>query len=250
VDAQERANALYAANTEGSALEQLMLRETILYHEPLNTVNPGGSEAHLVVFESRREAIFKPFNGQNGNQCSHYGQDPVDAVMHEAAAWRLAMAMGAPWDQLVPTSCLRHLPALGSGALMNRRPGAPDPAVFADARAQADAAGFWDALVGQQDRHATNFRYHAESRRLALIDHAFSFAVPGAVCNGSIFCARRRAENRHSLSPSEMNALDVLISSGDLHQLRGYIVDTRADALERRATEMRSSGILSLPGAF
>ncbi len=158
--------------------------------------------------------------------------------------------MGAPWDQLVPTACLRHVPALGSGALINRRNGGPDPQVFADAAAQADAAGFWDILIGQQDRHATNYRYHAESRRLALIDHAFSFATPGCTLHASMFAARRRAENRTTLNTGETDAIDALLASGDLHGLREFVISDRADAIERRARRMQETKLLLLPGNF
>jgi hypothetical protein len=250
VDLQERVNALFTANIEGTPLEQLMVREPVLEHAPLSTANPGASETHLIVFESRREAIFKPFNGQHAGACAHYQQVPVEAVMHEAAAWRLATTMGAPWDQLVPTAVLRHLPPLESGALINRRRGTPDPQVFEQAAAQADAAGFWDALIGQQDRHATNFRYDIETRSLALIDHAFSFAMPGHHSNGAIFGARRRSEHRAALTQPEIDALDRLLSTPDLHALRSYITDERADALENRARQMQATKALPLPGVF
>jgi hypothetical protein len=250
VDLQERVNALYAANWKGSPVEQLMLREPVLEHTPNATINQGASQTHLVVFESRREAIFKPFNGQNPAACAGYQQDPVEAVLHEVAAWRFAATLGAPWDQLVPAAVFRALPTLEGGALVNKRRGTPDTQVFVDAHAQADAAGFWDSLVGQQDRHATNFRYDAEPRSLALIDHAFSFALPGHHSNGAIFGSRRHTEGRQNLTEAELQALDALLESGDLHCLRNYIVEERADALENRAQKMRETKMLMPPGVF
>ncbi|HEX4114726.1 MAG TPA: hypothetical protein VHY18_02510 [Solirubrobacteraceae bacterium] len=231
-------------------MEQLMQREAVLEHAPNATINQGASQTHLVVFESRREAIFKPFSGQNPAACAGYQQDPVEAVLHEVAAWRLAATMGAPWDQLVPAAVLRALPLLEGGALVNKRRGMPDTQVFEDARAQADAAGFWDSLVGQQDRHATNFRYDAEPRSLALIDHAFSFALPGHHSNGAIFGSRRHAEGRQNLTEAEMQALDAILGSGDLHGLRNYILEDRADAFEARARKMLETKMLMAPGVF
>lgn len=227
-----------------------MQREAVLEHAPNATINQGASQTHLVVFESRREAIFKPFSGQNPAACAGYQQDPVEAVLHEVAAWRLAATMGAPWDQLVPAAVLRALPLLEGGALVNKRRGMPDTQVFEDARAQADAAGFWDSLVGQQDRHATNFRYDAEPRSLALIDHAFSFALPGHHSNGAIFGSRRHAEGRQNLTEAEMQALDAILGSGDLHGLRNYILEDRADAFEARARKMLETKMLMAPGVF
>ena len=227
-----------------------MLRETIREHSPLTTANPGGSATFLVVFDSRQEAIFKPFVGQHIGACHHYGQEPVDAVMHEVAAWRLAATMGAPWDQLVPTAVLRNIPPLGGGALINRRRGRPDPLVFDHAQAQADAAAFWDALIAQQDRHANNYRYEHETRRLALIDHAFSFAIPGKFCNGGIFTQRRRNEGRESLTHDEINALQVLLHSAGLHGLREYLIASRANALKNRAEKMLQTRVVPYPGDF
>ncbi len=247
---QARANALFKANAEGTELEQLMLRETIREQTPLTTANPGGSATFLVVFDSRQEAIFKPFIGQNIGQCRYYGQEPVGAVMHEVAAWRLAATMGDPWDQLVPTAVLRNIPPLGGGALINRRRGAPDPQVFEDAHTQADAAAFWDALIAQQDRHATNYRYEHETRRLALIDHAFSFATPGGFCNGGIFGLRRRSGGREKLSQDEVHALQVLLHSAGLHGIRAHIAQPRAEALQDRAAKMLQTRILPYPGDF
>jgi hypothetical protein len=145
---------------------------------------------------------------------------------------------------------LRDLPGIGPGALINRRRGAPDPRVYEEAQAQVDAAAFWDVLVGQQDRHSSNFRYEPESRSLALIDHAFCFAVPGVVCNGGAFAARRSSEHRSSLQQNEIDALNDLVLSNGLHGLREYVDDRRADALERRARDMTSKGLLPLLGAF
>jgi hypothetical protein len=251
VDLQERVTALLAASaSRGTALEQLMLREPILQAAPLMTANPGASTTLLVVFESRRNAIFKPFTGQNHGSCAAYNQEPFEAVLHEVAAWRLAATLGPPWDGLLPAAVFRNVGNVGSGVLINRRIGTPDLNVLIDAPAQADAAAFWDALVGQQDRHANNFRYEQESRSLALIDHGFCFGVQGEPCNADIFCEHRRSQNRTALTQAELNALTALLASSDLHGLRNYIEARRADALQRRAEAMKTSGQLPATGAF
>jgi hypothetical protein len=248
---QDRIDTLQQATAGGSALEQLMLHEPVRDVVPNGTQNPGvASATFVVVFESRRQAVLKPFHTQNPRVCAHYGQDPYEAVLHEVVAWRLAWAMGDPWAQLLPTVVLRDIPGGGPGAVMNWRRGGPDQAVFTDAKAQVNAAGFWDALVGQQDRHLTNYRYDTQARRLALIDNAFAFARPGDFINGMpLFLATRRSNQGIPLSPSEKAALDGLLNS-DLHGLRDYLATDRADALELRAEQMRSCGMVPLPGAF
>jgi hypothetical protein len=250
VDLQERVNALHAASRQGTAIEQLMLHEPILQAAPLMTANPGANTTLLVVFESRREAIFKPFGGQNPGSCTAYRQHPFEAVLHEVAAWRMAATLGRPWDQLLPAAVFRDVAGVGTGVLINRRRGTPDLKVLIDAQAQVDAAAFWDALVGQQDRHANNFRYEQESHSLALIDHGFCFAVPGDPCNAEIFGTHRRSQNRASLTQPELDALARLLRTPDLHGLRNHIEEQRAAAFQARAETMVATGELPLPGTF
>jgi hypothetical protein len=247
---QERVNELQAATAEGSPLEGLLTNEQILATSPNETANPGASKTYLVVFQSRRQAIFKPFAGQHPSVCANFQQDRFEAITHEVAAWRLAHALGGHWEQLIPTAVLRDLGEIGAGVLINWREGSPDAAVFEEAHAQVHAAAFWDALVGQQDRHARNFRYDRDVRRLALIDNAFTFARPNDLNNAAIFLARRRAENAAKLSSGEKDALEAVLGSTDLLGIRRFIATDRVEAFETRANKMLERGMLPLPGAF
>lgn len=202
-----------------------------------------------MVFESRRQAIFKPFGGQSPNACLHYRQDRFEAVVHEVVAWRFAHALGGAWEPLIPTSVLRDIEGIGPGALINWRKGLPDSAVFDDAKAQAHAAAFWDALIGQQDRHATNFRHDADRRRLALIDNAFAFARPGDLLNYSLFLARRRATHASAITTAERAVLEALLT-GELADLPEHLAADRGDALRNRAQRMLDCRRLPLPGDF
>lgn len=227
-----------------------MLHERILMASPNHTSNAGGTSTHVVVFESRRQAILKPFGAQLPNVCHHYGQDPLETLTHEVAAWRLAHALGGSWEQIVPTAVLREVPGIGPGVLVNWRDGSPDLAVLDEAKEQANAAALWDALIGQQDRHLKNFRYDKLSRRLAAIDNAFAFARPGDLLNESLFLRFRRSKHGAMLTGREKEALSALLDTGDLHGLRAFLADERADALEARAQEMMERGVLPLPGVF
>jgi hypothetical protein len=247
---QGRINNLQQATATGSPLEHLLLNDKVLTIAKNGTANAGVSSTYLVILESRRQAIFKPFGGQHPNACVNYQQDAFEAVTHEVVAWRLAHALGSPWDQLVPTAVLRGIDGAGPGVLINWRRGSPDPAVFDGARAQACAAGFWDALIGQQDRHATNFRYDAEARRLALIDNSFAFARPNDLHNQSLFLAYRRSQHMTKLSQREIQAVEAILESDDLLGLRLFLADDRAEALESRAKGMRTRKMLPLPGDF
>lgn len=247
---QERINALQAATANGSPLEHVMLHEPVLDTSPNGTSNPGASMTYVVVFQSRRQAILKPFDGQNPSVCANFQQDRFAAITHEVAAWRLAYALGGHWEQLIPTAVLRNMDEQGPGVLVNWRDGSPDSDVFNEARAQVHAAAFWDALIGQQDRHASNFRYDHNSRRLALIDNAFTFARPNDLNNGSVFLARRRSEHASSLTTQEKDALETVLNSSDLLGMRRFIAEDRAEALEARANKILACGMLPLPGDF
>ncbi len=226
-----------------------MLREPVILVEPHKSSNSGLSPVHVVVYESARKAILKSFTGQSVPACAAYQQERFEVPVHEVAAWRLAYGLGERWEQMVPTCVLRTLD-VGAGALVNWREGWPDLDAFAEARAQVHAAAFWDALIGQQDRHARNFRFDARARRLALIDNGFAFARPGDRFNASVFHAYRQRRNDGRLTSTEKSALEHLLESDALYGLGDYLADERADALERRARNMLDRGMLPLPSAF
>jgi hypothetical protein len=216
---------------------------------PNATGNPGASVTYVVVYESRRQAILKPFGGQNPNACSHYNQDRDECLTHEVAAWRLAHALGDPFEQLLPTAVLRDVAGAGPGVLVNFRVGGPDPAVFAEAPAQVHAAAFWDALIGQQDRHASNFRYDSTARRLAAIDSAFAFARPGDLLHGALFIEHRLAQHGEALTEDERDTLEQLLDQ-DLYGLPMFLAPDRAQAFQARTERMLASGVLPAPGDF
>jgi len=248
---QDRIDRLQAATADGTELEQAMLREPIRIVERHTTAHPGQSRTYFVVFDSWDQAIHKPFAGQSVPSCGVYRQDRYEAPVHEVVAWRLARALGGRWEQMVPTAVLRDVPkGEGGGVLIDWRDGWGDPAAFADVTGLAYAAAFWDALIGQQDRHMNNFRYLARSRRLALIDNAFSFARPGDPINASLFLAYRRSHGATQLAQRELEALSGLLESADLHGLSGFLPPDRLDALEVRAHKMLHTRMLPLPGAF
>ncbi len=250
-DLNKRIERLHEAAANGAPTESFLLREPILVVSPNGTSNPGVNVTYHVVLESRRAGIFKPFGGQKPNLCKAFNQDLFDAVTHEVAAWRLAHALGGQYEQLLPAAVLRNIDEVGPGVLINWRDGKPNVAVLQAAEAQARPAAFWDALVGQQDRHATNFRYDSQSRRLALIDHAFSFARPDDMLNDSFFLKwRRMSQGGATVQPAEREALERLLDSENLLGLSTFLTQDRVEALANRAQKMLDSKVLPLPGNF
>jgi hypothetical protein len=246
---QERVNRLQAATAQGTSLEHSLLSDHVIDITPNATANAGSGPTWVVTLNTRRQAIFKPFGKIKASIANIYQQDRSQANVHEVIAWRLAHALGDPWDQLVPTAVLRAFDDIGPGVLINRRAGLPDIAVLEGAPSQVKAGAFWDTLIGQQDRHATNYRYDRTARRLALIDNAFAFARPGNFMQASMFAAHRKSKHQDVLLEREVEALEELLGA-DMHGLNDFLPSDRADALQQRARKILSNKRLTMPGAF
>lgn len=240
------ANLVAAAGA--TPMEQEMLHSRVLSSGVHLTAHPGSSHPIAVFLETRRSGFFKSFVGQSVTMCGHYKQDPFEVPLNEVIAWRLAHAMGPPWMQMVPTAVLRKIDDKG-GALINQRHGPPDAAVFGEAPSQAASAAFWDALIGNQDRNTTNFRYLSARKSLGLIDHGFAFARPGDPFNESFFLRSRRQANRVPLTPHEREALENLVDN-ELHRLGSFLPRDRAEALQARAETMIRTSCLPVANVF
>jgi hypothetical protein len=116
-----------------------------------------------------------------------------------------------------------------------------------DARDDALAAGFFDALIGNQDRHVGQFRYDEPNRVLGLLDHGFSFPVEGAYCRGAYFQQFRRREHVR-VTDEEREALTRLVDDPEILGLAGVLEPDRAERLRWRAQRMLDLGVVLLKG--
>lgn len=199
---------------------------------------PGGG-----VNETRRVALgefsfgfHKSFVGLDDGCAIGYGQSSKQQPVHEVAAWQLASALGAPWSKIVPPCVLRNINGV-LGSLSSARPGRPYGVPVAE---QGHAAGFFDALIGQQDRHRGNF-LTTDDGQLTLIDHGFAFAKPGDRCNASTFVVAR-VQSDPELSSFERFTLKRLLANPDLFGLARVLEPDRAAALKARAERMLAAG--------
>lgn len=120
-------------------------------------------------------------------------------------------------------------------------------AVKRDARDDALAAGFFDALIGNQDRHAGQFRFDENTGALGLLDHGFSFPTEGALTRGAYFQAFRRQEHPR-VTEHEHEALARLLDSHDLFGIAAVLERDRAERLRWRAQRMFDLGVVLLKG--
>jgi hypothetical protein len=205
----------------------------------------GTNETCRVVLDNGMVGYHKPFDGLNNRLAAGFGQDSAQQSVHEAAAWQLARQMGPPWSEMVPPCVIREAEGrLGSFALERPgRGGEYEPFNVPEWR----EAGFYDALIGQQDRHPEN--YLVAGDRLALIDHGYTFARPGDYMNYS-WLAGKRHDADPVLSYNERQVLDRLLASKDLLGMESMLEPERAKALRARAERMRATGRITAPGEF
>ena len=206
----------------------------------------GTNETTRWQLHNGQVAFHKPFADLNDSIADGFGQATAQQPVHEAAAWRLAERLGEPYRSLVPPCVLREVEGK-MGSLSLERPGVPGRPIGELEEADRRAAGFFDCLIGQQDRHRNN--YLVAGDRLTLIDHGYAFAKPGNYCNYSDFVSWRTTDDADSdkrgrLSGAEIDALDRVLDSEDAGGLRGMIEDDRLDALLGRARRMRETGRL------
>lgn len=206
-----------------------------------STRAPGGSnETSRVVLDNGMVGFHKPFDGVDDSTAGFYGHDSPQQQIHEVAAWLVAREMGEPWKQLVPPVILREVGGrLGSFAMERGGVGRrhPDEVEVSDRH----AAAFFDALIGQQDRHPNN--YLVAGDRVSLIDHGYSFARGGDFLNHSFFQSSRCADpSALLLKGSEVDALDRFLASADSWGLEGVLEPERLEAMRWRASEMRTTG--------
>lgn len=208
----------------------------------------GTNETSRMVLDNGMVGYHKPFDGVADSIATGFGHTSPQQQIHEVAAWVVAREMGDPWRALVPPVVLREVDGrLGSFAL--ERPGAQSFRPEAVYEGDRHAAAFFDALIGQQDRHPNN--YLVAGDRVSLIDHGYAFARGGDYLNFSFFQTSRC----HDPSPTalllkapEIDALDRFLASEDSWGLKGVLEPERLEAMKWRAMTMRTTGRLLATG--
>lgn len=213
-------------------------------------VAEGTNQTSRVMLSNGVAGFHKPFEDLDHDLADDFGHDSAQQCIHEVAAWRVASKMGEPYQSLVPPVVLREVNGkMGSFAM--ERPGKPlgSPRECPEWR---DAA-FFDAFIGQQDRHQGN--YLRAGDRLTLIDHGYSFGRPGDMLNWTDFLTERTREVEKGRDPQamllsgrEVDVLDRFLGDESRFGLQGVIEPDRLEAMVARARTMRQSGRLPVYG--
>lgn len=233
-----------AVRSQGGRVGERRLLEGTL--ERATEVSAGSNDTTAVTFSGGVNGFHKSFAGCDPSVAEAYDQDGYQQPLHEVAAWRVAVALGPPWDQIVPPTVIRtvHGEPGSVSQLMTGQEGAS-----LDRSAVVDAAGLFDALIGQQDRHGGN--YLTDGAGLALIDHGYAFARPRDGFHVSQLTeARARLPGGDRLTDAERAALRRLLGSEDLGGTRGLLEPERWAALRARAERMLDAGKILEAGEF
>jgi hypothetical protein len=225
-------------------LEGTLLLAEIEFYELHSTANPGSNETYFVALDGGQEAFHKPFHGVAAGVAVQYKQDPDAVPLNEVAAWLVAKGLGSPVKDIVAPCVLRSHEG-ESGSLAARALGiARTMEAFRVAQDQCDAAAFFDALIGQQDRHFGNFRWNNNDRKLGLIDHGFAFACPGWTENGFAFIDYRYDHRDPALTAWEAAVLEQLLVSPDLFGAADLLAGEQSQAMADRARRMLADGAI------
>jgi hypothetical protein len=242
------------------------------------------NDVFFVMLDDRTLAVWKPLAGVEPITAAAYGHTPTDTAINEAAAWQVAKHLGEPFTELVPTAVWRELPNVREllieanpkrhprpedvyndnydrGVLIEYVPGHPNLEPFTTQFAvQASDAALFDALIGQQDRHTTNFRWDEGTQRLHLIDNGFAFPYANAPAADSVFLQWRSLNGRLGLNEmlpnigarriDERATLEHLQRSGALPQIAGLLREDRGACLLDRCQTMLDTGRLLPFGDF
>lgn len=253
---QEIGAAMAQQQYRPTGVEDRLFHADVIHAEVVKekTANPGSSRvAKLMLVDSFGSivAYHKPLDGIDRAQAAHYGHDPMSVLVNEAVAWMLAKVLGSPYRDLVPDMVIRSIwPSAGTsagvvngyGCLTVQVPGNANQAQPLSDPNECDPAAFFDALIGQQDRHRTNYRWQPE--QLGLLDNAYSFAAPGGgyLAWASEFVQARHEGGRAALDRQELRLLGDLRESASLWTWVGLMLRTdQAAALRDRVDRMIAS---------
>jgi hypothetical protein len=238
--------AAVLASQGGHPIERQMLDEAFV-GPPAPTSSPGVNATKRLALTGGATVFHKPFSGVNVVNALAYGQTDETPPLHDAVAWRLAVALGEPWQSLVLPCVLREH-AGDDGALSLQASGWPGDLAPTLSPTWCSSAAFFDSLIAQQDRHADNWRW--DGSRLTLIDHGYAFARPGDILNHTDLLVARRDHGAAALLNTERLALERLVGDSNLLGIASLLLPDRAQALQERAERMLARGEVLCPGEF
>lgn len=205
------------------------------------------ADTYEFYFADGSKGAFKSIEGA-GRHASAYGHTATSVVLNDVAAWLVARGLG--FDELlrgvVVTTC-SHVDA-GLGSLQHWFAGDPSGQGW-EQSSNVRKAALLDALIGNQDRNGTNFKYDDATDELGLYDNSFAFALPGHQTGGTVILTHVHGDEP-SLESDLQAALDRFDGSEERDALEEILAPDRFAQVIDRCDRMRSNGELLAPFDF
>jgi hypothetical protein len=205
------------------------------------------ADTYEFYFADGSKGAFKSIEGA-ARSASAFGHTAASVVLNDVAAWLVARGLG--FEELlggvVVTTCSH--PGAGIGSLQHWFAGDPSGPGWERSSGLRRAAVF-DALIGNQDRNGTNFKYDDATDELGLYDNSFAFALPGHQTSGSLILDRARSDDP-GLASDLQAALGRFRGSEERHALAEVLPSERLGRVIDRCDRMRNSGELLAPFDF
>jgi hypothetical protein len=215
--------------------EQILIDGEIVDYGEHQTQAKGGT--YLAEFADGSLAYHKRHDLLDRPTVGDFGHSIDTPPLHECAAWHLAKALGPRYARLLPVTVYRKIDDEW-GSLAAAQPGRK-PAVgatFMGAPEEVNDAGFFDALIGQQDRHANNLLWDDAEGRLRLIDHGFCF--PGGSTGPHRIrtwkLQNQRRQKKLALDEEELALINRVLGSDDLLGIQPLLEPERGNEMTRR----------------
>lgn len=232
---------LHLLDLQGSdARERALLEGDVKFYGRWDTHATGTT--FYVVLADGTEAFHKRHDKLSSSTVEKYGHTLDSPPMHECAAWHFAKALGEEYEVQMPVTVYRNIRGHWGSLAIRHQGSKPAWPAFSEVPQQVERAGFFDVLVGQQDRHINNFMWDAKGRRLLLFDHGFCFPAAGhqhRIRNAELQMQRRCTAPR--LTDVELALVDRVLDSGDLLGIAPLLEPARAQRMTSRLESLRSA---------
>lgn len=184
-----------------AAVASNSLSTVAVVDEDKDWYSEGGSVVRRYELADGSYGYFKPLqaNSRSEGDFRDYGMSSLAATISEINSYRMAQLLGGEYAELVPLTALRRIDG-ETGTLqleVAETMHLPESELMADHR----RAALFDFIIGNLDRHGSNFLYGADAsgrRRIKLIDNSFSFpgSKGGYLLNQSVF-----GDNMRKIAP-------------------------------------------------
>ena len=250
---EERVKALLALQGADSRERHLLDTEVLVY-DRWETKASGGT--YLAILADDTEAFHKSHSRLNSVNTHNFGHSRDTPPLHECAAWQFARALGEPYERLLPPTVYRVIEGEPGSLALRLRGSKPAGVAFTKAVDQVNDAGFFDVLIGQQDRHLNNFLWDAGTARLGLIDHGFCFPKDSIDVDAAELprhrvrshqLVKQRRFKQIKLTDEELTLIQRVLDSGDLLGIEPILEPERAAAMKRRLRGLRGPAGGTIP---